>query len=333
MNKFSSVINSINRDKDKPLRIISFSTHEGFQLSMAGCNAQYIMIDGPEGKKWDNDYRKMPSNIIEIPLDGFYNKVEYADLVLSHTINQRGLAQRIADDFLIPHINLNHIYPDKNLPTRAIELIKRENRANATVFTTEDQRNSWGYDSNNSTIIGHGIDTKHFDGWNMKNGKILTVANDFDTRGSELGFDLYTSIVNAIGKQNFLHIGKSKTGFSKPAKDYDELAKIYRESNIFINTCYRSVIPTTLLEAMATGMPVVSTINPTVDELIKNGENGFKAKSDKEMVDYIIGLSRDTSLCKKMGDSARRTIIERYSLEKFVNNWDSLFSKTIGGNE
>jgi glycosyltransferase involved in cell wall biosynthesis len=329
MNKLSFILNSINRG-NRPLRIISFSTHEGFQLSMANCNAQYIMIDGPEGKKWDNDYRKMPSNIIEIPLENFYEKIEYADLILSHTINQRMLAQKISSDFCIPHINLTHIYPDSSIYERTLKIIKNSNKANITVFTTEDQRNSWGYSEKDSIIINHGIDTNHFSGWNSKNKKILSVANDFDTRGAELGFNLYNEVVALIGKENFIHIGKSKTGFSNPAKDYDDLANIYRDNFVFINTCYRSVIPTTMLEAMATGMPVVTTTNPTIDKLIKNGENGFKAKNKEEMAGYLAYLSNNMDYAKRIGNNARKTIVDSYSLRGFVTNWNNLFYKAIG---
>ena len=36
------------------------------------------------------------------------------------------------------------------------------------------------------------------------------------------------------------------------------------------------------------------------------------------------------NLAKEMGDSARQTILEKFSEEKFINNWNTTFDKVYG---
>lgn len=324
MNKFSRVISKINY-YNKPVRILTYATHEGFQASMAGCNAEFVMIPSPEGKKWDSDYRKIPDNFIE--LDTFNsNSVEYAHVGLSHTISQREHMQRICFDFNIPHINMLHVYPFYN--KRITGKIKADNKVEAQVFTTKNQAEEWGYVDGEYKIIEHGIDTDLFSGW--ENGNyILTIANFYKDRGSELGYDLYEKIRGVLSQRgiNFKHVGKSNNGESKAAESVEALACEYKKCGIFLNTATRSVVPTTLLEAMATGCICVSTVNPTIDNLIIDGVNGFKADSLEKFI-YIIEHIVNTLTPEKaleISTNARNTILNEYSLDKFVSNWDNLF--------
>ena len=294
---------------------------------MAGCNAEFVMIPSPEGKKWDTDYRKIPENFIEI--DTFnQNSVEYAHLGLSHTIAQREHMQRICNDFNIPHINMLHIYPHYN--KRIVNKIKADNKAEFQVFTTKNQAEEWGYIGGEYKIIEHGINTNLFNGWE-NGGHILTVANFYKDRGSELGYDLYSRIRGILEQRgvNFKHVGKSNSGESKAASNIEELATEYRKCGIFINTAIRSVVPTTLLEAMSTGCICVSTVNPTIDSLIINGVNGFKVDSIESFISTIEHIIEALAPeeAQKISANARNTIVEKYSEERFIANWDSLFKE------
>lgn len=327
MNKFSSYFCAVNRGS-KPLRIASNACHEGFQLSLSKCNTEWVLLPSPEGKTWDNDYRKMPSNVIEVSQEQF-NNIDYIDLTMSHTIAQRSEMQNISDFFSIKHINLNHIYPNPEINERCLRELKKQNERAISVFTTKHQAEEWGYSENECKIINHGIDCSHFNGWNPKNSKILTVGNYYKERGSELGYDLYDLVKRKIGAQSFLHVGKSTDGSSMVAKDYSELAEIYRTSFVFLNTCHRSVLPTVLLEAMATGMPVITKENPTIKQIINHGENGFIANTADEICDYLISLDKDIELARKIGQGARKTVLEKYNMDKFISEWEALFKENI----
>lgn len=327
MNKFSPICAAINRG-NTPIRIASHACHEGFQVSLAQCNTEWIFLPSPEGKTWDSDYREIPHNVIEIDQEQF-NKMDYVDLTFSHTIQQAQGMQSMAEFFDIRHINLTHIYPHPSFSERYINTINDTRKDAIKVFTTEDQAKEWGYDVVECHIIEHGIDTDHFNGWTGERPQILTVANFYQDRSDELGYDVYSELVRFLGDDKFIHIGKSSDNSSQPAKDINELASFYKTCGMFINTCHRSVLPTTLLEAMSTGMPVISMNNPTIDGLIINGENGFKTNTPKEIADYAYMLIHDRKLAEKIGKTARETVVERYNMEKFTNKWDNLIRSNV----
>jgi glycosyltransferase involved in cell wall biosynthesis len=81
-----------------------------------------------------------------------------------------------------------------------------------------------------------------------------------------------------------------------------------------------------IVEAMAHGLPVVALINVAETSPIEHGINGFIANNAKEFAEYTILLWNDRQLCKQMGESARQTMIEKFSssclranLEEIVN--------------
>ena len=67
-----------------------------------------------------------------------------------------------------------------------------------------------------------------------------------------------------------------------------------------------------IAEAMAHGIPIISSRQSAESSMIKHGENGFIAKNPKEFAYFVNKLWNDKKLCKKMGECARKTIEKEY---------------------
>ena len=100
-------------------------------------------------------------------------------------------------------------------------------------------------------------------------------------------------------------------------------------SKIFYTTSLQSPVPSVLLEAMACGCAVVSTANCMIPEIIENGKNGLISNDPQELRGFLELLLKDEDLAKELGENARKTIVERYNLETFVDNWNKLFYSTV----
>ena len=114
-------------------------------------------------------------------------------------------------------------------------------------------------------------------------------------------------------------------GLSEAAKDVSELVSEYQTSSIFFNSSTISPVPTSLLEAMSCGCAVVSTATCMIPEVIEHGVNGFISNNEEELKNYIQQLINDPQLAAKMGDAARKTVVEDFSEQKFINNWNEIF--------
>ena len=81
-----------------------------------------------------------------------------------------------------------------------------------------------------------------------------------------------------------------------------------------------------LIQYMACGLPVVaSPVGMNVD-VVKDGENGFLAKTQEEWYGYLKMLVLDGDLRRKMGEKGFELVLEKYTLER---NFE-LMMKEIG---
>jgi|GEM_PF-5428091 len=146
------------------------------------------------------------------------------------------------------------------------------------------------------------------------------------------GWDIYKEIkTHSYEKLKFHPIGDTP-GISKKAEGISGLVQEYRQSYIFLNTSTISPIPCALLEAMSCGLPCVSTNTCMIPEIIKDGVNGFLYPPDKPNIaaDRLKLLSKDKELADKMGKEARKTIVEKFSLDGHIKTWDNLFNEAFG---
>ena len=61
-----------------------------------------------------------------------------------------------------------------------------------------------------------------------------------------------------------------------------------------------------------------------IPEVIEHGVNGFITNDKEQMKQHLVDLLNDEDMAREIGDNARKTIVERYSTDLFVNNWESV---------
>lgn len=86
-------------------------------------------------------------------------------------------------------------------------------------------------------------------------------------------------------------------------------------------------IPNALMEAMATGMPVVATHHSGIPELIKDGVSGFLVEERNhyqlfEKLDYLI---INPKIWPKMGKKGRKYVLREHNIEQENKNLEEIF--------
>jgi glycosyltransferase involved in cell wall biosynthesis len=86
-------------------------------------------------------------------------------------------------------------------------------------------------------------------------------------------------------------------------------------------------LPTTMLEAMALGKPVIASSVGGIPEVIKDKINGilFKPKDPHMLADKIIELMDSEDLRTKLGLNARETVKEKYDINVVVKDIERLY--------
>ena len=100
------------------------------------------------------------------------------------------------------------------------------------------------------------------------------------------------------------------------------LIQLYQDATVFVLPSHYEGLPTVLLEAMSCGVPVVATSVSGNTEVISSGVNGLLVppKAPRDMAMAISRLLGDEQLRQDLGKAARRTIVERYTLNKITDN-------------
>lgn len=102
-----------------------------------------------------------------------------------------------------------------------------------------------------------------------------------------------------------LHIEKNVKFFG--LVKHDELAKYYKMADVFCLPSLNEGMSNTMLEALASGMPIVATVTGGTEELVSDGENGFYVdqKSPEDLAEKLEQLILDDVIRKRFGTASR----------------------------
>ncbi len=99
-------------------------------------------------------------------------------------------------------------------------------------------------------------------------------------------------------------------------------------ARIYLLPSYNEGLPMSVLEAMAAGLPVITTPVGGIPEAVTDGVEGFLVQPGD--VDALAGrlaqLLRDDALTQQMGAAARRKIEQTFSAEAILPHIDALYA-------
>jgi glycosyltransferase involved in cell wall biosynthesis len=111
-----------------------------------------------------------------------------------------------------------------------------------------------------------------------------------------------------------------------------DMPEVFRAMDVFALSSLREGLPNVLLEAMASGVPVVATAIAGIPRLVVDGENGLLVPPGSvEALARGVGLLlADAGLRARLGRQGRRTVEDRHSfaarIEKLRAIYDELLS-------
>jgi len=115
------------------------------------------------------------------------------------------------------------------------------------------------------------------------------------------------------------------------ALNQDEVRRLYGEADAFVLPSFAEGIPVVLMEAMASGVPCVTTRITGIPELIRSDEEGLLvAPSDADALAAAIArLIDDPGLRARIGAAARLRVDADYHLERNTVRLGRLFARRL----
>ena len=110
--------------------------------------------------------------------------------------------------------------------------------------------------------------------------------------------------------------------------DADDMPQVYRKNDIFISASYAEGMSNAMLEAMASGLPIITTHCEGTEELIADNGIVVEHPNPEEIAGAVRKIADDRQLYKKMAVAAR-TQAQKFTPNKVASQYIELYHKIL----
>ena len=310
------------------LRLLTFNWHETYVSMLASLGHRWDVVPRKKGGRsdWWAEVRPQPADVDLVAEETALSRLGSGgyDAVICHNLLDLGLVV----DSGVPTVTIFHTSREleltHGLDLAAFDRYGRPLLAQSTpVFVSEMKSATWELDGE---VIPPGIDLSAYEGYTGDSAVVLHVGNLKRELASVNGMP---DLEQAIGGLPFTLLGLNPTiPGARLSRDWDELKSNFRTHRAYIHTTrmpYEDGYNLAMLEAMATGMPVVALDHPTSP--IEDGLSGIVGRSPLELKMGLLELLEDHDRARELGAGARRRVAERFPLSAFQTRWTNLLER------
>lgn len=295
----SNVRKELQKMAPRPESIISFerTTYQDIYRAGEGCHAEWLEIRSTI----EPFYKKLFFNISPLHL----SLLNIEKKLFAHTgviiANSEMVKRQIIKHYLVPDRKITVIYNGVNLAR-----FTPENRG----CCRDDARKEFGVAAASRLLL--------FVGSGFKRKGLSTLIEALSIIRNE---DIIVLVVGKGDSRIYKDLAKKKGVYDRfvfcgPRNDIERL---YAASDLFVLPTLYDPFSNATLEAMASGLPVITTKNNGVSELITNGREGFVVDGmldGKELAGKIkLALVNPEALGVKARKKAEQFPIEKASVE------------------
>ena len=198
-------------------------------------------------------------------------------------------------------------------------------------------------------VIPNGVDVNEFSPNVSETGpglKILTVARLIERKGIEYLIDAVSKLKLRIPELSLTVVGSGnmKSVLEEQAKEkmnsdsirflgeipHNELAAIYSSHDIFVLPSLNEGMSNALLEAMASGLPIITTLTGGSKELLNGNAVLIEKGSSESILEALNAIVYDTEKLLRMKDlSVERS--RRFSWSKTTQEYIDFYNDSLAG--
>lgn len=236
----------------------------------------------------------------------------------------------------------------------ALRLLVNANGAKV-VFENPDDLNTFvieGYVRRQDAVLirGAGVDPRHYRHvssvtavpivllaarllWDKGIGEFVEAARILRKEGVKARF----VVVGGVDPGNRASIDKDTLGVWRNEGVVElwgfrtDMPEVLAQASIACLPSYREGLPKVLLEAMATGLPCVTTDVPGCREAVRHGDNGLlvPARDPRALAQALDKLIQDSSMRERMGARGRERVEKEFSSDLVIRETLALYQKML----
>jgi glycosyltransferase involved in cell wall biosynthesis len=269
-----------------------------------------------------------------------------AVVAMTHGVEQRGWELGLTHAAIRPSLKTRCVYPISSLWQSRIALRRADHVICLNVQDTEFLQERFGIDAADITRVIPGSDGVFgeaasnrayaaprrllFAGtWIPRKGvQVLAAAyEELIARGLTLDLD----VLGAGVSQDVVHAAFSATIRHRvrviSAANDRETASVFAAADIFVLPSLFEGTPLTLIEAMWSGLPVVTTATAGMKDVVRHNVSGvLVAPGDANQLTVAIAeLANDPARCRQLGIAAHATAVEQYTWARTAASFESAY--------
>jgi glycosyltransferase involved in cell wall biosynthesis len=228
-------------------------------------------------------------------------------------------------------------------------------------FTKWELTNYYKIPANKIQVIHNGVDIKKFKpaidklkvkaelGFNPDDLSIVSVGRLYARKGLFTLIESIPAVTKRFPNAKFIISGKGQSDEMHKLIDHAEklgvkdnmvftgyypdkkLPKLYQAADVFAFSTFYEHHPFAVLEAMATGLPVVTTTVGGIPETVNNGKNGFLVEpyNSTQFSEKILYLLEHKVEAEEMGARARKTVEQQLDWRIVVKDAIKVYDEAL----
>lgn len=304
------------------MRLLVFNCHEAWvhQLGVLGCALDIVVgLKGHHVVGWDSRMRPLPLGARTLTLaEALASDARY-DCIIAHNLTD------LLDVKSLPGPRLLVVHStyegrlrseDADVPLDQLRATIRKYLKLAGGHAVAVSKLKTGPDGFPQDVVNAGVDLADYLPHGGDQAAGLRVVNQIGQKRDVLLWDFYEAAFDGLPVTLVGH--NPDVPGVEPARDWDDLKAILARHRFFVHTAdprYEDGFNMAMLEAMASGLPVIGNRHPTSP--IRHGESGFLADSPQELRGYAERLLAEPDLARQMGAAARELVARRFPLSQF----------------
>ncbi len=225
----------------------------------------------------------------------------------------------------LPRIYLEHDPPQQH-PTDTRHLI--DDPGTLLVHVTPFNALMWDSGPTPTWVIEHGVVVPENIAYSGAIERGIVVVNHLARRGRRLGADVFERVRKQV-PLDLVGMAAEELGGIGEVR-YPELLAFEARYRFFFNPIRYTSLGLAVCEAMMLGMPIVALATTEMTTVIDNDVNGYADTDVDRLIGVMRSLLHDPALAHRWGEGAKRYAHERFSIHRFVGEWNRAFGYVCG---
>ena len=309
------------------LRVLTWHVHGSYLQYLAHAPHDFylpVKAGNPEGYRGRGAVY-WPENLIEVEAS------EVGGLELDcvlHQSRRNWLEDRfdlLSDEQrALPQLFLEHD-PPRESPTETRHPV--DDGAALLVHVTPFNALMWDSGATPTLVIDHGVTVPDGVRWTGELDRGLVVVNNLGSRGRRLGADVFERVRRDVPLDLVGMASEELGGMGEVP--FDQLHAFMARYRFLFNPIRYTSLGLAVCEAMLLGMPVVALATTEYATAVENGSSGYVDTDVDALVERMRSLLADRELAARLGEGAGRRARERFSIERFADDWDRALRRAV----